>query len=94
MGSVIFRRRVLQVELAAAKKRIDDLDREECLCCKATRWEHSPEQWAYCRSVIQGKMKAAEAEEQNPKMCTRADQHDGPCNGYPRAICLEKMASQ
>jgi hypothetical protein len=25
-------------------------DREVCLCCLATRWEHSPEQWAYCQS--------------------------------------------
>ena len=49
----------IRAEMQTAKTRIEDSDKELCLCCKATRWEHSPEQWSYCRSVIQGKMDAA-----------------------------------
>ena len=28
------------------------MDSEECRNCKATRWEHSPEQWEYCQQSL------------------------------------------
>lgn len=49
----------IQDQLAAAqsengklRQQVAESDREVCLCCKATRWEHSGEQWLYCRHMI------------------------------------------
>ena len=46
----------LEAELAAERAKVAELEKEECYTCKATRWEHSQEQWIYCNSVERSKV--------------------------------------
>lgn len=53
--------------IAALEAIARERDRETCLNCQATRFEHSFEQWLYCRSMV--RMKIAALEQNGRRRC-------------------------
>jgi len=42
----------MRIETPADATREPETEREQCLTCKGTKWDHSAEQWAYCQQKL------------------------------------------